>query len=135
MNSESAHLHIFQAVLERAVRLLTLSKLDEIPADWQPRRVKDVQEAAILAFHAEALQPVAAHCLQHSKAFSTPSYTQQCSCPLYKALIAKACTNNLGCAQVPLQPCCTMSRSDEDVLDEVKHATEVTGMVQKLACL
>ena len=122
-------------MLERAVRLLTLSKLDEIPADWQPRRVKDMQEAAVLAFHAEALQPVAAHCLQHSEAFSTPSYTQQCSSLLYKALIAKACMNYLGCAQVPLQPCCTMTSSHEDVMDEVKHATEVNGMAEKLACL
>lgn len=55
------HLYIFQGVLERAVRLFALPKLYQVPADGQPRRIKDMQEAAVLALHAEAFQPVAAH--------------------------------------------------------------------------
>ena len=62
-------------MLEGTVGLLAFPKLDEIPADRQPRRVKYMQEATVLALHAEALQPVAAHRLH-----STEGSVSTCFC-------------------------------------------------------
>ena len=61
-----AHLHIVHAVLEGAVGLLALAKLDEGAADGHARRVVLVQEAAVVALHAQVLQPVRAHRLRPS---------------------------------------------------------------------
>ena len=78
LQNEKTHLYILQGVLEGAVRLFALPKLYQVPADRQPRRIKDMQEAAVLAFHAEALQPVAAHRLHIThRSFSTWSEFRQ----------------------------------------------------------
>lgn len=64
-----AHLHVIQGVLVGAVRLLALPIAQQRSADGHLRGVKLVQEAALVALHAEALEPVGAHSL-HTHAYT-----------------------------------------------------------------
>lgn len=56
--------HTISTVAVRAIFLLTHSMLCKVPAHWHPVWVILMQEGAGVAFHAQVLQPVPAHCLQ-----------------------------------------------------------------------
>ena len=53
-------------MLERAVGVSALAIAYQVPADGHPGSVKLVEEATVLAFHAQALKPVRADCLQRN---------------------------------------------------------------------
>ena len=60
-DSSEMYLNVFQVVLEWAVDLFALPKLDQCPAHWHPGQVKFVQEAAGVSQSTHALQPVGAY--------------------------------------------------------------------------
>lgn len=61
------HLDLVHVVLEGAVRFLALSKFEHRAADWHPLWDELMQEAAVISFHAESLEPIGTDCLQHTK--------------------------------------------------------------------
>lgn len=50
-------------VLEGAVQLLTLSKLEHVPTDWHLFNIELVQESTLVSLHAHPLHPVGTYCL------------------------------------------------------------------------
>ena len=72
---QQAHLDLFKRVLIRAVCLLADAVFEQLPAHRHARDVEHVQEAARVALHAQALEPVRADCLHEQTIMSACAST------------------------------------------------------------